>query len=361
MLKNTRKILFLCLISCNAFVAFMYLFTAYSGHFNPSNYPFLAVVGLSFPIFLILNICFILFWTFFKRRYILVSFAALVLCAGPTLKYMPLHFSDEHPDDCIKVLSYNTMAFNQKTAEKGEANGILSYIIDSKADVICIQEYSECEEKYKAQWDSIHSIYQHSDTIHSRGDGDVIAVFSKYPVTSSYHIDFESKGNVAGVFEIKVGNKKVYMVNCHLETVGLSVEEKDYFEKIVKGDADRHEAKADSKLLLTKLKGSMATRAPQARAVAEFISKHKGESIILCGDFNDHPLSYTNRVISENLIDCYEESGFLPGFSFCYNSMYVRIDNIMCSNDWTPYACKVDKSISLSDHYPIYCYLKAEK
>lgn len=32
---------------------------------------------------------------------------------------------------------------------------------------------------------------------------------------------------------------------------------------------------------------------------------------------------------------------------------------MMCSDDWEPYECKIDRKISSSDHYPIVCYLKS--
>ena len=80
--------------------------------------------------------------------------------------------------------------------------------------------------------------------------------------------------------------------------------------------------------------------------------------MIVCGDFNDTPLSYTHRVISNGLIDCFVETGNGPGVSYNRSKMYVRIDNILCTPDFKPYACKVDDSIKNSDHYPIMCWLK---
>ena len=49
-----------------------------------------------------------------------------------------------------------------------------------------------------------------------------------------------------------------------------------------------------------------------------------------------------------------------PGISYHLSGFFVRIDNILCSDDWKPYACKVDNSIQSSDHYPIVCWLKKQ-
>ncbi len=101
-------------------------------------------------------------------------------------------------------------------------------------------------------------------------------------------------------------------------------------------------------------------RAPQADSVANYIAKLKsrGASIIVCGDFNDHPLSYVHHTIAKDLTDCYVASGNGPGASYNHNLMLVRIDNILCSDDWEPYGATVDRKTAASDHYPIYCWLK---
>ena len=62
--------------------------------------------------------------------------------------------------------------------------------------------------------------------------------------------------------------------------------------------------------------------------------------------------------VSCDLTDCYAATGRGPGFSFNQQAFYVRIDNILCSNHFTPYNCKVDNKIKASDHYPIFCWLK---
>ena len=111
-------------------------------------------------------------------------------------------------------------------------------------------------------------------------------------------------------------------------------------------------------MLVVKLGEATRKRALQAEAVADYIRQHRDMSIILCGDFNDGPISYTHRTIAKGLTDCYVASGNGPGISYHHAGFFVRIDNMMCSDDWEPYECKIDRKISSSDHYPIVCYLK---
>ena len=69
-------------------------------------------------------------------------------------------------------------------------------------------------------------------------------------------------------------------------------------------------------------------------------------------------LSHAHCTIAKDLTDCYIASGNGPGISYHRGGFFVRIDNIMCSDDWEPYECKVDDKIDVSDHYPIICKLK---
>lgn len=182
-------------------------------------------------------------------------------------------------------------------------------------------------------------------------------LLSKYPIKSSERIEYESKNNVSAAFRVVVDEEIVTVINNHFETSGLSLADRAGFKDMVKGKAGSDTMRAESKRLAVKLGESAKIRAPQAEAVAEYVRK-SGDNVILCGDFNDNPISYTHRTLARELTDCYVESGNGPGISYHHNAIFVRIDNIMCSKLWQPYKCKVDRSIGYSDHYPIYCWLK---
>ena len=79
--------------------------------------------------------------------------------------------------------------------------------------------------------------------------------------------------------------------------------------------------------------------------------------IIVCGDFNDTPISYTHRTIAQDLDDAFTQSGRGLGISYNQNRFYFRIDNILTSKNLRAYNCTVDRSIKESDHYPIWCYI----
>lgn len=331
----------------------------YSDRINPASFPILSNGGLLFPAFLVLNLGFLVFWVIFKFKWVLISFVGFLLCFGPTRRYCPLNIGQQPPADAIKVLSYNVWLFAGWADHKGEPNPILEYIKKQDADIVCLQE-SDTQEMGKDKVSAaLRPIYQYCDTAR-RGTSNVISIYSKYPIHSKEHIDYDSKGNISAAFKLQIGREEVIVVNNHLETTGLTIEEKQEFKTMLKGKMHADKAETTSKLLVRKLGKAAAIRAAQAEAVARYISCHSGTPIIVCGDFNDSPISYAHRTIARGLTDCYVETANGPGISYHHNGFFVRIDNIMCSPHFKTFACRVDNSIKNSDHYPIYCWLKRQ-
>lgn len=74
-------------------------------------------------------------------------------------------------------------------------------------------------------------------------------------------------------------------------------------------------------MLIGKLAEASAIRAVQADSIARLVASYKGGGIIVCGDFNDSPISYTHRVVGEGLNDAFVESG--NGFGISYNQIIL--------------------------------------
>lgn len=358
-----KKIIYRLLVCANIILIALMLVTGYAGCINPAHHPYLSLIGFAFPAFLLANVFFLVTWVIIRPLYVIVPVAGLLLAYSPVRTYTPVNISQDPPEGALKVLSYNVLYFNSDNLPSDVPNPILKYLIASEADIICLQEYYELKGQ-DSLLNEMDRIYPHKALMASDGyvsaGGAWLAVYSKYPITEKKRIEMTTRGNTLGVFTVDINGKPVHVINAHLETVGLSKEEKTQFSEIVHGQTDRDGMKSRTRNLMEKLAVSARIRGPQADRINEYIEQHEGEQIIFCGDINDHPLSYVHRTISQNLTDCYRETGFMPGYSFEYHSMYVRIDHIMCSDHFTPYSCVVDKSIRESDHYPIYCYLKAQ-
>ncbi|MCD8203351.1 MAG: endonuclease/exonuclease/phosphatase family protein [Prevotella sp.] len=352
MLRRLKTFTLQIIAGVNIITAIIMFLIGMSDRINPVVHPMLSNIGLLFPVLLFINLCFLIFFIFFKKKYIIIPFLGFVICYFPIRTYTPLNINGNTPDSAIKVLSYNVFSFCNDGAPADHPNPIIDYIVESDADIVCLQEgwlNEEIDNLTKAS-------YPYRDSVINIKSGLCIVMLSKFPIVSKEQIKYKSKGNMSAAFKVNIGKDTTTVISNHFEATGLSLDDRAVFKQMVRGKSEKDIMKTESKHLIAQLGESSKIRAPQAETVANYI-KECGGSIILCGDFNDSPISYTHRTLAKVLNDCYVASGNGPGISYHRNAMFVRIDNIMCSNDWIPYSCKVDRSISYSDHYPIYCWL----
>lgn len=362
MIKRLKKVTVQMMAGANVATIIIMFLVGYSDCPHPASISIFCNAGLAFPLFLVANLCFLFFWLIFKTKYALIPCLGFVVCYVPVRQYTPFNVGREAPEGSIKVLSYNTWYYGGQTEGPDEVNPVIQYLKDQDADIVCLQESSPTSREQEQIDSLLLPVYAYRDTTrYAVGKGDMLAFFSKYPILSKERITYDSQNNMTMAYRLRIDHRDVIVINNHLESTGLTPEERKQFKELIKGKLKTDTAEEASKLLVVKLAEATRKRASQAEAVAQYVERHKGSSVILCGDFNDGPISYAHRTIAKHLTDCYIASGNGPGISYHKGGFYVRIDNIMCSEDWRPYGCKVDNEISVSDHYPIICYLKSSR
>lgn len=354
------------LAGANVIVIALMSLSGMAGHISPESSPVLASAGYALPMFIILNALFILAWVAARPKMALLPIAGFIVCYCPVRAYCPLNIKRDIPADALKVITFNVQSLDKSKypPDGGGAHPALEYLKAQDADIVCLQECPLNDATHRL----MEGVYPYIDTVKHDKNGSTLAVMSKFPVVKKERIAYPSAGNLSAAFFIKMGHDTLLVINNHLETSGLTLGERDEFNNMVHNAYNGFDnggillsdtTKKSSRKLLAKLGESAKRRAPQARAVAEYVRKNKGKSVILCGDFNDTPISYAHRTIAKGLTDCYVESGNGPGWSYNHGFMRVRIDNIMCSSHWKPCSCKVDTSIEASDHFPVVCLLCA--
>lgn len=367
-MKHLGKALIYVIAAVNMLFVGLLLLSAYSPWIiNPKVHPVLSCLGLVLPIFLFINLCFLFFWMFTYPRLALISVCGFILCIGQIRTYVPINFRTKKiPENCIKVLSYNVMGFNKlKKHTKEDPNPILEYIQEKNPDIICMQEFQFTSDKAHLTEADINRAfrdypYHEKCDVSQKGNGNWLACYSKFPILSSRAIRYKSTYNGSVLLEIEVNGDTVTVVNNHLESNKLTKEDKDVYEDMIKAP-EAHKVKNGTRYLVNKLAEASAIRALQADTIAKEIAASKHRSIIVCGDFNDTPISYAHRVIAQNLDDAFTKSGSGLGISYNQHKFYFRIDNILISKNLKAYNCTVDKSIKESDHYPIWCYIAMKK
>lgn len=330
--------------------------TAYADHLSPTDHPVMSVLGLCFPVLLIVNLVFLVLWLLLKWRMALIPVVGYIVCLPAIKIYMPLNPSSEPPAGAMKVMSYNV--FNFGGDAKVGYKDIVDFIVREDADIVCLQE-ANAGAKIPEIDTLLSRHYPHTNRSWSCGEGtNCVILLSKYPILKHKRIWYPSASNMSMAYKLLIDGDTVIVINNHFESNKISNDEKAEFKRMLKGKLTQKESKRESRSLLRQLSAAAVLRAPEADSVAAFIDQYKDKSIILCGDFNDSPISYTHRRLAQKLIDCYVATGLGPGISYHVGGMYVRIDNIMCSADLCPYSAKVLNQITASDHYPICVWLK---
>jgi endonuclease/exonuclease/phosphatase family metal-dependent hydrolase len=356
-MKYISRLLGLILAAANILAVVGLWVCAFSSHIQPTVHPMWATAGLAFPILLAVNVAFIVWWLIVYRYYIWMSVLGLLVAYSPLHTYLPLHpFADEDPPlTAIKLLTYNCEAFAGDLPHKADApNPVLDYLAGSGADIICLQEFvpgSHITEKVVNRALKDYP-YHRSQQIHGTG----LAIYSRYPILSARDAQIPSETNGSMIYRVVVPWDTITIINNHLESNKLNADDKAVYREMMH-DPEKDRVKSGSKLLLGKLATAVAHRAPQADSIASHIRLRKDEEVIVCGDFNDSPLSYAHRVIGEGLTDAFTQSGNGLGITYHENRFYFRIDHILVSKNLRTYRCTVDRSITASDHYPMWCYI----
>lgn len=358
MLKQLKTFTTNMIAGANIATGIIMWLVGFSDYANPATHPYIATAGLVFPVLLAINLAFLVFWLVFKWKMAVIPIAAYAAAIVPIRIYMPINPASEPPQGAIKVLSYNVKNYSGLPGHDKPYDDMVDYISRSKADIVCFQEDVDGSGKMKPRMDSL---YAHTDTTYVGDEArhsNALGIYTRFPILRKERIEYESTGNGSVAYYLRIGRDTVLVINNHFESNHLDPDERQRYKDMLKGEMAQDTARAESKKLIKKLGDAARIRARQTDAVYAYIKSHANYPTILCGDFNDTPISYTRRMMAKDLTDCYVATGRGIGLSYNQKGFYVRIDNIMCSSHFKPFGCKVDSKIKASDHYPIYCWLK---
>ena len=335
-----------------------YLLGAYSGYIPPVRWIIPAFLGLFFPALLVAQIGVTIFWllAWDKRRLLLVA-AVWLISLPQLLVYFPISRAEKSlgtEEESLRILSYNVCAFGFKPHTKTSPNATLQYIKSSGADIVCIQEAMLNQNPWagvvsKTLRSYLDEDYPYINVIRVNRGGSTLALLSKYPIKEAKEIPLPSWVNGAVAYKVDIRGKETLVINVHLESFRLRrVDGEDYLRLAKEGDAIRLKD-----ALRAKLSPTFRSHNIQANIIHDLIQSYGSGRVIVCGDFNDTPLSYARYKIGEGLEDAFVSKGNGLGISFHTSPFFVRIDHILFGPAFRALRCEVDKTASESDHYPI--------
>lgn len=353
---------------CNHLVAIALLISYLAPHVSPQNFWLLAFFGLSYPILLVLNLLFVLYWLIqFKKR---LLYSLLVICCGLNLFFKTIQFSfSEMPENdkaLTKVMSYNVKLFDLYNWSKNieTRDNMFQFIEDENPDIICFQEFYSRDSSKLNNYDSlinksnlknVHVEYTASGKFKQHFG---IATYTKYPILNRGKIDFGYKSNNVCIYsDLLIGKDTIRVYNMHLQSIAFSKDDYKFAEDL-HNDSETKEDVERSKNILRRLKRAFVKRSKQADIIGAHIGLCKYKTIV-CGDFNDTPTSYTYQTISKSLDDSFVESG--RGLGKTYSGVFpsFRIDYILHSKELKSHNYKTIKE-EFSDHFPIITYIERD-
>ena len=352
---------------CNHIAVISLLISYLAPHVSPENFYFIAFFGIAYPLIVIINLLFVIYWAIQLRKRAFYSLFFIIIGWSNIHHYVQfsLKGSPDKSKKVIKVMSYNVKVFdlynwshNLETRAK-----MFNLLNDESPDIMCFQEFFTRD---SCKFDNLDSIlrfqkakYVHVEyTTHERMNQHFgIATFSYYPIVSKGKIDFGYHSNNVCIYsDIKIGNDTVRVYNMHLQSIAFSKSDYKYAEDLQK-DIESEDME-QSKNILRRLKKAFVKRAKQADLISASIDQSP-YPVIICGDFNDTPASYTYHTISKNLKDAFVESG--NGFGKSYIGIFpsFRIDYILHSKKFKAYNFRTIRE-ELSDHFPVVTYLEVQ-
>jgi len=337
-------------------------------YIDPVTTTIFALAGLGYPYILLLNFIFILFWVFSRIRFALLSLIFILIGWNHLGRFVQFN-AKELPEEIeqIKVLSYNVQNFVKENVSSTKyitdqkiKDEIIGFIQDQDADIICIQEFLydgsdfEIHGKKVGELFGCPNFYMENYYSSIRDKLESVATYTRFPIISKGYLDYEEK-IIAIYTDLKINKDTVRLYNLHLASMHFKKEDYDFLNEIREQQSQK-EFKKSTLNIVAKVRMAYVKRSYQVRLLESHMSGSP-HPVIVCGDFNDTPLSYAYRKISRGLTDAFTESGF--GFGTTFNEETfpaIRIDYIFHSKHFNSGGFERFK-IPFSDHYPISCFL----
>jgi endonuclease/exonuclease/phosphatase family metal-dependent hydrolase len=366
---KSRRIKFSSIIKWIIFatniVAIILLFCGYlSWRVSPLKTNLFQFIGLSFGAIFFINVCYLIFWTITSKwKLAFVSFIALVLCYKPILTFFPMNFFPKDiPENSIKILTYNVQGFIGERRKDAARRPILEYVARTNADLVLVQEYyvSKTGQTVISHQDvkNILSEYPYYSITELGGSNNNyaigLALFSKFPIENTHGFTFDSSFNGAAVSTVNINGKRITVANVHLESNRITADDKQLYSDFLQTDSIRFAA--ISKNIRNRMGIAFRARAQQVSVLKDFINTQDTDGVIIAGDFNDTPISYTYGQMRKGLNDAFTATGFGPGITYHEDFFLFRIDYILHSKNFKAYRAKVNK-VFYSDHHPLETYL----
>ena len=306
-----------------------------------------SLLGLTFPFAFILGMGLLI--VAIRRRsagyYVLLVVSIIVIQSMRHFVNWSSSSADTSAMD-LCIMSYNAMngikMVDDRYVMTSDIKTEFSEMIleEPQPDIILLQEVNHIVEKILP----LSTKYPHYHKLKSRGT----AILSKYPIVEEGVIDFGAKPNSCVWADIDIGGDTIRTYSVHLESNRLSEESVNI---ITKSDHSKNNLVSEFGSMINKYHKNSSVRAEQADQIKFHVEKSPHQ-VVVAGDFNETPISYTYQKLAKDLSDAYRERGAGLGSTWIGLIPMLRIDYLLADEGLSPLTYERMES-RLSDHYPI--------
>lgn len=296
------------------------LLCRYASDVSPETGRFWALLALSMPGVLLLNLAALLYWLLRRRWLVCLLPLAALGWNGSYVSAMvqPPRLKNTSEAADLRVATLNAFNFDLGESRYRTAHSVAQLMARNDVDVLCLQEFPVFAD---TPVDSLLGFFT-PHFPYSVQDG-WEAVVSRYPIVNHRYAQFADSWNAYLWTDLAIGDDTVRIISVHLQTTGIAALRASYRKD--------HDREAPVEKLLGEVERNSRIRARQVHELEQLIDSARGP-LILAGDFNDTPSSYTYRRIARRLRDGFRAAGHGYGSTFRHLGGVLRIDYLF-SND----------------------------
>lgn len=333
--------------------------TYFVPYLDPSGAWFFPLLGLAAPAVYVATVVLALYWII-RWRWVRAGAMLAVVVAGMfkvSLFYRPelrRHYGNETAvRGAFKVMTYNVRNFYGEDG-RSSVDSIVRLIGETEPDIVCLQEFNARLAGRSGALDLLDDKYERASfgrSQHDSLDEYTMAIWSKYRILRSGVVLTPSTSVWA---DVMVGEDTVRIFNNHLRSTAIKAADDDYITNRRFLSDTAREDKIRS--IVGRFRENSVLRAAQVDSIAREIGTVPTRCIV-CGDFNDTPMSYAYRKMARGLRDAFSVCG--SGYSHTFRGFFntLRIDYVLVSDGLEPVSYAVLPA-DCSDHLPVVAELK---
>lgn len=334
-------------------LALFTLLAFYAPSVSPDDFWPAAFLSLLIPVLLVAHVGFVLWWMLHRRYYLLVSLACLVAGWGHLQRIAGWGFPSEPTaeETGISVMSFNVHGLRHRSDNSNvPVEEIVGPAAARNCDVLCLQEFprsgNRMEQLSARLAENTRLRYHYSDP-----NGN-FALFSAFPIASPQTQYFPNRSNGYQQADLRIGDRSIRVINAHLQTNAVT----RMTDKIAsEGNLKEKQTWLDIRGVMGRFRRSARQRAVQSEEIAGLIAGSP-HPVLLCGDFNDTPYSYTYHTLAKGLRDAFAAKGRGLGITYAGRIPALRIDYILADPRFRILDHRIEKK-SFSDHRAVWSRL----